>query len=192
MGKILCYIYKDMADFEMTLPCTVAGLWLEKELVTIAYTKDTVTSKPGVIYQPQATVKEALEFSDVEGLIIPGGWNDELRPELKELIQKLNSENKMLSAICAGPQYLAKSGILENKKYTTTLTEDYMKQQGREDFFPRANFVSENVVRDKNIITAVGRSFVDFAIEIADYFGVFDNPENNYDKQTLANHYKGL
>lgn len=192
MGKILCFIYKDMADFEMTLPCTVAGLWLEKELVTIAYTEGIVTSKPGVIYQPQATVKEALEFSDIEGLIIPGGWNDELRPELMELIQKLNNDNKMISAICAGPQFLAKSGVLDNKKYTTTLTEEALKKQEKEDFFPRDNFVSEKVVRDGNIITAVGNAFVDFAIEIADYFGVFDNPDNNIDKKTLANYYKGL
>lgn len=72
------------------------------------------------------------------------------------------------------------------------MTESYMKDQVIEDFFPRANFVSENVVRDKNVITAIGRCFVDFAIEIADYFGVFDNPENNFSKESLANSYKGL
>jgi len=119
---MLCFIYKDMADFEMTLPITVAGLWLEKELITIAYEKEAIISKPGVQYTPHATVKEALEFEDVEGLIIPGGWNDEQRPELTELIQKLNNENKMLAAICAGPQYLARANVLKGKKYTTTAT----------------------------------------------------------------------
>ncbi len=191
MGKILCYIYNDMADFEMTLACSFAGQLLEKELVTIAYTKEIVTSKPGVTYQPKATVKDSLEFTDVEGLIIPGGWNDELRPELKELIQKLNKENKMLSAICAGPQFLAKSGVLDDKKYTTTLTKSYLDEQDIEDFFPRANFKRKKVVRDKNIITAVGRSFVDFAVEIADYFGAFDDPKNKINKRVLAKYYKG-
>lgn len=192
MGKILCFIYKDMADFEMTLSLHLAGAWLEKEIITIAHEKETIISKPGVQYTPHATVKEALEFEDVEGLIIPGGWNNEQRPELTELIQKLNNENKMLAAICAGPQYLARANVLNDRKYTTTLTEEYMKSQEIEDFFPRETFINENIVRDKNIITSVGRTFVDFAIEIADYFEMFSQPDSNLDKQTLANHYKGL
>ena len=98
----------------------------------------------------------------------------------------------MLAAICAGPQYLAKANVLNDKKYTTTLTDEYMKAQGIDDFFPRETFVKEKVVRDKNIITAVGNAFVDFAIEIADYFEVFSQPDSNYDKDTIANHYKGL
>lgn len=192
MGKILSYIYNDMADFELTLPCTVAGLWIEKELITIAYEKEAVTSKPGLMYQPHATVKEALEFEDVEGIIIPGGWGDEQRPELTELIQKLNNENKLIAAICAAPKFLARAGVLNDKKYTTTLTPKYFETEGKDDFFPRDNFTGEKVVRDRNIITAVGASFVDFAIEIADYFKVFDDPEQNYDKETIAKSYKGL
>lgn len=192
MGKILCFIYDDMADFEMTLATTVASQWLEKELVTIAYEKEVITSKPGVQYMPHDTVKNALDFDDVEGIIIPGGWNDEQRTELTDLLGKLHREEKMLAAICAGPQYLARAGVLNNNKYTTTLTEEYMKTQNKEDFFPRDNFVKQNVVRDGNIITAVGRAFVDFAVEIADYFGVFDNPENEFTKESIANNYKGL
>lgn len=192
MGKILCFIYEDMADFEMTLPLTVAGLWLEKELITVAYEKEIIKSKPGVQYMPHSTVKEALDFEDVDGLIIPGGWNDEQRPELTQLIQKLDKESKMLAAICAGPQYLARANVLDNKRYTTTLTKEYMDSQGKDDFFPRETFVNENVVRDRNIITAVGRAFVDFAIEIADYFEMFSQPDSKLDKVTLANHYKGL
>lgn len=189
MGKILCFIYNDMADFEMVLPGTVVG-WLEKELVTIGYESDVVVSKPGFKYLPHTTVREALELNDVDGLIIPGGWNNELRSELTDLIQKLNSKNKMIAAICAAPQFLAKSGVLNDKKYTTTITHDYLKSQGIEDYFPRENFVSENVVRDKNIITAVGRAFVDFAMEIVDYFGGFDGEEGS--KKTYSKQFKGL
>ncbi len=191
MGKILCFIYNDMADFEMVLPGTVIG-WLEKELVTIGYENDVVISKPGFKYLPHATVREALEFNDVEGLIIPGGWNNEQRPELTELIQKLNRENKMMAAICAAPQFLVKSGVLNDKKYTTTITSEYLKTQGIEDFFPRKNFVNKNVVRDKNIITGIGRAFVDFAMEIVDFFGGFDDPESKVDKETYSKHFKGL
>jgi len=181
-----------MADFEMTLATTVVGLWLEKELVTIAYDKDVITSKPGVRYMPHGTVQDALRYDDVDGIIIPGGWNREQRPELTELLQKLNREKKLISAICAGPEYLTKAGILKDKKYTTTLTEEFLKSQDLEDNFPRENFLNENVVRDDNVITAIGRSFVDFAIEIADWFEFFNNPEVKITKSEVANHYKGL
>lgn len=191
MSKLLCFIYPDMADFELIMAATSVS-WLEKEIVTIAYTNEVVISKPGIQYQPHLTVKEALLLEDVDGIIIPGGWNNEQRTELTELIQKLDTENKLIAAICAGPQFLAKAGILTNRHYTTTLTADVLKSRNEEDFFPRSTFVSQNVVRDGHVITAIGRAFIDFAMEILDYFNVFDNPNQQVDKTQLTNHYKGL
>jgi putative intracellular protease/amidase len=188
MGKVLCFIYNEMADFEMTLATHLLGM-SEKEIVLIAYEKEVITSKPGVTYYPRLTVNEALLLNDIEGLIIPGGWVRDLKPELKELICKLDTEKKLIAAICAGPEYLAKAGILDNHKYTTTLSEEYLKQIGIEDVFPRNNYIKEKVVRDENLITAVGHSFVDFAIEVTDWFGLFDDEEQ---KERFRNSYKGL
>jgi putative intracellular protease/amidase len=189
MRKMLCFIYNDMADFELTLATHFVGLLAEREIVPIAYEKAAVAAKPGLLYFPKATVKEALEFEDIDGLIIPGGWNGEQRPELTELINRLDSENKLLAAICAGPQYLARAGVLDNHKYTTTLTVDALKGRGEEDFFPRENFLDLKVVRDRNVITAVGSSFIDFAVEIGDYLGVYENAE---EKKEYGDAYKGL
>lgn len=186
--KILCFIYEDMVDFEMTLACHL----VDKEIVPIAYEIKVIKSKSGMCYYPMSTVKEALEYADVDGLIIPGGYNDEQRDELTELINKLNDQGKLLSAICAGPQYLARAGILEGKKYTTTLTEDKLREYFpivSKDPFPRDTYINENVVRDTNIITAVGNAFVDFSIEILDYFGNF---KDETEKKKCASHYKGL
>lgn len=181
MGKILCFVYNGMVDFELTLAAHFLGSFAGREVVPIAYEVETVTAKSGLHYCPKATVKEALQFEDVEGLIIPGGWNDEQRVELTELIRELDKENKLLAAICAGPKYFAKAGVLEDHKYTTTLTEA--------DFFPKHNFLDKKVVRDGNMITAVGVAFVDFAVEIADYLGLFANPE---EKKECSLDFKGL
>jgi putative intracellular protease/amidase len=132
---------------------------------------------------------EAMNLDDVAGIIIPGGWNDEQRPELTELIQKLDMENKFVAAICAGPQYLARAGILKGKKYTTTMTEKVYKERGTYDPFPRDTYVEQNVVRDGNIITAVGAAFIDFAIEIADYMKLFDNAE---ERESFTKAYKQI
>lgn len=56
------------------------------------------------------------------------------------------------------------------------------------DPFPRDTYINKNVVRDNNIITAVGNAFVDFSIEILDYFGRFKDEK---EKRTYSSHYKG-
>lgn len=188
MGKILCFIYSDMADFELTLATHIMAM-LGKKVVPIAYDNHPVVSRPGLAYQPAVTVQDAFQLDDVDGLIIPGGWNNEQRPELTQLIQKLNSEDKLLAAICAGPQYLARAGVLQGKRYTTTLTAEELAKQNVADPFPRDTFLQQKVVRDGHIVTAVGVAFVDFAIELADYFGGFPQPGQ---KVQYANAYKGL
>lgn len=188
MGKILCFIYNNMADFELTLPVN-GVMWMNREIVTIAYSMEVVKAKCGILYQPHTTVSDAINIDDVDGLIIPGGWNNEQKDELTKLIQKLNAEKKLLAAICAGPQYLARAGVLKDKKYTTTLTKEELDKQGIVDFFPRENFVNEKVVRDQNIVTAIGRSFVDFTMEIIDFFNEFNDEKQ---KQQYKNYYKGL
>lgn len=181
MGKILVFLYNEMADFEITFATHMLGYNGQKEIITISYEDKIVTSKSGLSYAIQKTVKEALNEKDVEGLIITGGWNGEIRNELMLLINKLNDENKLLAAICAGPRFLAKAGILKDKKYTTSLEtwEDYQKDLfEEEDPFPRENYINERVVVDKNVITSKGHAFVDFAVEIFNWFNLFkDNKE---------------
>jgi putative intracellular protease/amidase len=112
MYKVLCFIYDDTADFEMTFTLHVLATRVEKEIVNIAYEKQPVKSICGVLYQPLFKVKEALYLDYVDGLIIPGGFNDEQRPELTQLIKQLYAEQKLLAAICRGPSFLARAGVL--------------------------------------------------------------------------------
>lgn len=188
MGKILIFLYQNMADFEMTFAATTMN-WIEKEVITISNTKDAIKAYSGIIYQPELTVKDALDLGDVDGLIIPGGYDLDFSEELQVLIERLNEEEKLLSAICAGPQYLAKAGVLSDVKFTTTLSKVELDKNNKADYFTWDNFVKENVVRDRNIITALGNAFIDFAMEIIDFFKGFQSDEQ---KEKYKNHYKGL
>lgn len=180
MKRIFVFIYDEMADFEITFITHLLGADLGTEIVTISYEDKLIRSKSGIIYKPSKLIKDVLK-EDAEGLIIPGGWNGEIRPELMKLIQSINSKKNLLGAICAGPRFLAKAGVLDNVRYTTSIvswTEAHMKRFMEDDPFPRQNFVLDRVVRDGNIITAQGNAFVDFAIEVADWFGAFDDEED--------------
>ena len=175
MDKILVFMYNDMADFEITYATHLLGHELSKQIVPCAYDYNPIKSKGGMIYLPAITVAE-VAHKDYAGLLIPGGWNPIVKEELLILINEFFDSGKLLAAICAGPRFFAKAGILSKVKYTTSIVEWNLiriEQFNEEDPFPRENFINTRVVRDKNVITSKGISFVDFAIELADYFGHF-------------------
>lgn len=184
MKKILVFIYEQMADFEITYATHLLGGVVGKKIVTIAYENKLVRSKSGVAYMPDQVMKDVIVDDDVEGLIITGGWNGEVREELISLITTLNKQGRLLAAICAGPRFLAKAGALDDKKYTTSITEwkDLHREMFKEeDPFPRENFQMARVLTDKNIVTAQGYAFIDFAIEIIDWFSLFETKEEKDD-----------
>ena len=176
MDKILVFMYDDMADFEIIYATHLLGHELSKQIVPCAYDNKPIKSKGGMIYMPAITVAEAAS-EDYAGLLIPGGWNPVVKDELLSLINEFFTSGKLLAAICAGPRFLAKAGILSSVKYTTSIVEwDQTRREqfdNEDDPFPRENFIDTRVVRDKNVITSKGISFVDFAIEVADYFEQF-------------------
>lgn len=179
MQKLLLFLYDQMADFEVALAAYGIATEGAAQIVPIGY-NETAVSAAGIEYRIHATVQEALDMDGVCGLLIPGGFTCDLREELIALIRRLDEKEKLLAAICAGPQYLARSGVLENRAYTTSIrrwTEEDARRFGGSDPFPRETFRAQRVVRDGHIITAYGDAFVDFAVEIFDYFGLFRDAE---------------
>lgn len=191
MGKVLLFIFNGMTDYEITFITHLLKADAGKEVIAISYEDSLVTGSSGLIYKPSKLVGDVLN-EDVEGLIIGGGWFGEVRNELIDLIHKLDSQNKLLAGICgAGTFFLAASGVLDNVKYTTPITcwsEKHINVFGNADPFPRGNYMQKRVVVDKNIITAQGTAFIDFAIEICNWFNLFESQE---DKDGFTNLYKG-
>jgi putative intracellular protease/amidase len=89
------------------------------------------------------------------------------------LICKIDAEKKLLAAICFGPQYLGRAGILDQHRFTTSCSEETIQSLGVSDPYPRKNYVEARVVRDEHVITAKGSAFVDFAFAVADYLGIY-------------------
>lgn len=172
MKNILCFIYDGFVDYEMSLACTELNMAEDYQIVYIAYEKTPIKSSAGITINPDNTVAEAISLSKIEGLIIPGGCIRILKPELERLIRKLYDEKKLIAAICGGPEFLAKTGLLNGRKYATSMyPDDYEENQ---DPFPRDSYVDARVIKDGNIITAKGDAFTDFALEIWDWFGLYD------------------
>lgn len=192
MNKILVFIFDGMADYEITLIMHLLSTSANKEIITVTYEDKIIKGGSGFLFKPARLIRDVL-YEEVDGLIIPGGWYGETKLELIELINNLNAKGKLISGICgAGTIFLAKAGILNNVKYTTPViewTKKHIDVLGEKDPFPRENFVSGRVVRDGNIITAKGIAFIDFAIEICDWFNLF---ESNEEKRDFSKNIKGL
>lgn len=192
MGKVLVFIFDGMTDYETTLISHLLYADAGKEVILIAYNDKLIKGRSGFIYKPEKVISDILT-DDVEGLIISGGWFKEIKEEFIDLINDLNSKGKLIGGICgAGTLALAKAGVLNDAKYTTPIVEwdeEYVLRYGEEDPFPRNNFVLDRVVRDGNIITAQGAAFIDFAVEVCDWFNLFENEE---DRENFINIIKGL
>jgi len=190
--KILVFMFDGMTDYQITFITHLLGADGGKEVITIAYEDKIIKGRSGILYKPQRLVAEVLN-EDVEGLIFCGGCYGYAKPELIQLINKINIEKKLLGAICgAGTVLLAKAGVLNDVKYTTpigTWAQKQIEVYGGKDPFPRENFITQRVVRDRNVITAQGIAFIDFAIEICDWFNLFENEE---DRDNFTKDIKGF
>ena len=184
--KVLCFIYDGFADFETVLTCSVINEDDNYKIIYIAYNNELIYSSGGLKIIPDCKVSEISDIKDIEGLIIPGGGTRIFKPELNDLINRLNAKKKLIAAICAGPEFLAKSGVLNGKKYTTTKEPQSYEEVNEKDPFPRETYVETRVIQDGNIITAKGYAFSDFALKIWDWYDLY---ENQGEKEELKNQF---
>ncbi len=191
MGKILVFLFDGMTDYEISFICHVLRTDAGKDIITVAYEDRVIKSQAGFNLDPDCTLSEVVDL-DVEGLILCGGREVDIKPSLMRLIKRCDKERKLLAAIgTAGTIMLAKSGVLDEATYTTPLTAWTTKYQyvyGIQDPFPRDNYIDKRLVRDRHIITAQSIAFLDFTLEICAWFKLF---QNHQEKHAFARLVKG-
>ena len=107
------------------------------------------------------------ELRQSEGIILPGGMPGAANLNSNETVKKIllhhHVQHTPMAAICAAPMVLGSIGILEGRKATCS--------PGFESHLRGAKIINEAVVRDNNIITAIGPAATfDFAFAIAAMF----------------------
>lgn len=136
---------------------------IEVILTSIAELK--VTGSHDIVILADTTL--AALRDDLDGIILPGGMpgaaNLAQSKTLIAFIDKMNRNNKLLAAICAAPALvLGKSGLLKGRKFTC--------YPGFEKEVTGANFSTESVVLDGNILTSRGPgTAAEFTIAIIEY-----------------------
>jgi len=112
--------------------------------------KGTITGKSGFNIYVTMTLDE-VDPKNYDILILPGGKGPALlRKEIKalEIARYFFEHNKLVAAICHGPQILISAGLLKDKEVTgyKSIAEE-LKDAG-------AIYKDKEVVIDKNLITS--------------------------------------
>lgn len=122
---------------------------IDVRLITINDTR-TVTSSHNVTIIADQTIAEGI--ADYDLLMIPGGMpgttNLNANKQVKDEVLNASKNGKWIAAICAGPMVLGQLGLLKGKNATCF--------PGFEQYLEGANITGTGVVRDDNIITAIG------------------------------------
>lgn len=140
------------------------------EIKTVGVSGDIIRGAHDIYIKSDSTT---VDFSDIDGVILPGGMPGTTNLKKDQLVNKTidycYENGKLISAICAAPSIIGALDMLNGKRAVCF--------PGFEDELTGAKLESGGVVRDGNIITAKGAGVsLEFAAEIVDYFN--DSPNS--------------
>lgn len=136
------------------------------EVLTISITDCAqVTGSHFVTFRTD-TVKSAVTFSKLDGVVLPGGMPGTLNLGADETVGRVIKEfadsGRLVAAICAAPSVLGAAGLLNGKNAVC--------HPGFEEKLIGANTSEDPVMRDGNIITSRGMgTAIPFGLAILEY-----------------------
>ena len=150
MARVLTLLEDGYIDYEFTGPAKVLKRAGHEVVVASSEKNKELESKQG------SKVLSDLSYNEVrpeefDALFLPGGRSPEkVRKDQKalEITKTFFNLNKLIAAICHGPQILASAGILKGKTITCwPAVIEEIETAG-------AKYVNQEVVIDDNLITS--------------------------------------
>jgi putative intracellular protease/amidase len=164
--KVGILVYDGCVQFEIVLAAYFSQT--KYEIVTFALEMRDHRSAEGFLLRPHRLLPE-LEPDAFDAFIIPGGDPQPILGNrvLAEKLVALNERGRLIAAVCAAPVHLSHSGVLEDRRFTSSLYAE------RKELFLSGTYSDEDVVVDGNIITGWPNAYVDFALAVGDHLGIF-------------------
>ena len=131
----------------------------DRKIVTFSAGREPVKSEDGFTILPDRDLTEFCR-EEFDSLVLPGIWEPLpvlLDNRIIRFLEQFREDGDILiAAISAGPLLLGKAGLLEGRRFTHGVFEEFL------DAFPvmpRENAVRTYLVEDGNLITAYGGAF---------------------------------
>lgn len=171
MKKVAVIIYPYFSLQEITTLTSCLKIWFDIDIDYLGSEIKIYKSEEGFQVTPTKTFNDA-NLDDYNCVILPGIINP--LPALYDnklinFLSILKNRNIIIASISSSPILLAKAGILSEVKFTAGL---YMQMVDIFKFINKENFIHKPVVKDKNIITAIGFAFREFAKLVLDELGL--------------------
>lgn len=181
--KAHIFVYPGYVNFEVVLAAYFFKSVGDVEIVGL--TDDVVESAEGFPTKPHRVLAD-LSVEEVEVFIVPGGDPAALenKGEFYDFLAKLKGSECCIGAICAGPLHLARAGILDGRKFTTSLDPAAMPE------FAKGEFVQELAVVDRNIVTANPEGYVDFALELGRLMDIYEDEADYQETIEFFKHHR--
>ncbi len=172
---IFYFLYEGYAGFELVF---AANNLIKFNTRTVGFGKAPCRSLENLWTVVDLDVED-LDPEKVDLLIVPGGHPSEIinDPKMKgkvsmflEKIREIDRRGGKLAAICGGPEWLATAGVLDGRRCTHS-------QENPAKAFEKAVFTDEYVTIDRNIITAQGQAYAEFAVEMGRQMGIYQSED---------------
>lgn len=132
---------------------------------TVAPTMEPVKSIGGFRTLPDYSFDTMPD--DYAALVLIGGfgWSTAIADKVVPMVERAIKSGKIVGAICNAASFMAKHGFLNKIRHTGNGLEQ-LKFWGGENYTNTAMYVSEQAVRDGNVVTANGSATLEFAREL--------------------------
>jgi len=183
--RALFVILEKYADWEYAFIASSlnGGIWdlpPTYEVRSISLNKKPVCSIGGFNTIPDHGIDDV---PDHDAIILIGGlsWRTDEAKNILPLVERAYSDGKVVGAICDATVFLGMNGMLNERKHTSNRLEDLIDASG-ECYNNEGRYVSEQAVRDGNLITANGTAYLEFAREVLLALKAYpeDYIENNF------------
>ncbi len=190
--KIAILLYSACSLQEITTLTSTLCLSFGQSLDYLASEKKVYTSEEGLQVIPDFTFAEAQNVK-YDCIILPGTLEPFVSlydSRLISFLERVDTKRTIVAAISSSPMFLGKAGLLRSRYYTGGL---YMELVEYFSFLEKANFLHQPVVKDKNVITAIGFAYVEFFQTVLDALGLevpsdFFLRKNSYTPEELTYH----
>lgn len=188
--KIAVLLYPACSLQEITTLTSTLCLSFGQSLDYLASEKKVYTSEEGLQVIPDFTFAEVQNIK-YDCIILPGTLEPFVSlydSRLISFLERVDTKRTIVAAISSSPMFLGKAGLLRSRYYTGGL---YMELVEYFSFLEKENFLHQPVVKDKNVITAIGFTYVEFSQTVLDALGLevpsdFFLRKNSYTPEELT------
>jgi len=176
--NVVIFYYDGFCEFEVVF----CALQFRGHCQSVALENRVYISEENQRFLPDKTIEE-LNPDDIDLFIIPGGNPEYLygNKKLENFLNELDKRNKLIAGICGGTSLIANFGLLKGKQCTGN-SSGLSETDEDIDLYNDAMIIKSDFIKDGNIITATGQSYLEFSFELGKIMGIYKNEEEAFNR----------